>query len=324
MLDLRGRNIDPALNSGFPSDGTLQGYIDDLDTFAKTFIEQTNNLYAGSAQEMMTSFSNVDLKDNTSLVSYSDSLQKGTFDVVMYDNQGNEVGRKTLDINSLTTMNDSTVTSSIVDQFNSNTDDNGDNNSLNDIDDFFNAVYSYDTTTNQGVLSFDSKDSLSGYTIAVEDNDTNFAGVIGLSPFLQGDSASNMDVVSKYKEDPSKMNAYSAPIEGNNDIANDMVQMQYEKFDFYRTNNSVVTESIEGFYRLITTAIATDGESANRNYETSTALFNTINSEFQSISGVNVDEELTDLMKFQAGYGANAKVITTIDQMLDTLLGLKQ
>ena len=331
MLDLRGRNIDPATNSGFPTDGVLQGYVDDLDTFAKTFVEQTNNIYAKSAQESMNSFSNVGLKDETTLVNHSESLNRGTFDVVVYDKQGNEVARKSINIDGLTTMNKSSVDGlgnsnedSIVDQFNKNTDDNGDNNSLNDVDDYFTAIYSYDTLKGSGSLAFDSKDTLSGYTIAVEDHGTNFAGAIGLSPFLSGDNASNMDVVLKYKEDPAKMNAYSAPIDGNNDVANDMVQMQYEKFDFYRTGNSTVTESIEGFYRFITTQISTDAESANRNFETSTALFNTINGEFQSISGVNIDEELTDLMKFQAAYGANAKVITTVDQMLDTLLGLKQ
>jgi len=75
MLDLRGRNIDPATNSGFPVDGVLQGYVDDLDVFAKTFVEQTNNIYARSAQERMSSFLNADLKDNTSLVNYSESLK---------------------------------------------------------------------------------------------------------------------------------------------------------------------------------------------------------------------------------------------------------
>lgn len=417
MLDLRGRNIDPALNSGFPTDGTLQSYVDDLDSFAKTFVEQTNNLYARSAQESMLSLANKGLTDSTTLVNHNESLNSGTFDVIVYDNQGKEVARKEIDINSLTTMNNNTtvkssnaglsypttfasgeftingtsivssptfnsasdvvnaingasvdgitatldtlgnsftITSStegtvsigsnagssklaeiglsegatvgnnIVDQFNSSSDDNNDNNSLNDVDDYFTAIYNYDITKDSGVLAFDAKNSLSGYTIAVEDHGTNFAGVIGLSPFLEGNSASNVDVVLKYKEDPAKMNGYGAPIDGNNDVANDMIQLQYEKFDFQRSGSSVVSESVEGFYRFITTSIATDGESANRNFETSTSLFNTINSEFQSISGVNVDEELTDLMKFQAAYGANAKVITTIDQMLDTLLGLKQ
>jgi len=415
MLDLRGRDIDPAKNSGFPVDGTLQGYVDDLDTFAKTFVEQTNNLYARSAQESMNSSLNEDLKTDMSLVNYSDSIKTGTFNVVMYDKQGNKMGTKEIEINSLTTMNSVTTTessirsipyasnsfaagnftingtsitgtfnnatdvvtainnaningvkatanstndgftitsskdgnieigsndtaelakiglikgttkgNSIVDQFNSNTDDNLDNNSTNDINDFFTATYSYDENIGEGILSFDNKNDLLGYTISIEDNGTNFAGAIGLSSFLKGNSAANMDVITKYKEDPAMINAYGSPIEGNNDVANDMLQMQYDKFDFNRANNTTVTESIEGFYRFITTQIATDGESVNRNFDTSTSLFNTINGEFQSISGVNIDEELTDLMKFQASYGANAKVITTIDQMLNTLLGIKQ
>ena len=329
MLDLRGRKMDPALNNGFPADGTLQGYIDNLDSFAKTFIEQTNNLYARSAQPSMTSLLNHELKDDTVLVNHSISLNRGSFDVIMYDMQGNEVGKKTIEINSLTTMSERDsfgvpLESSIVGQFNKSTDDNDDNNPLNDIDDFFNAVYMYDETTKQGSLSFDSKDSLSGYTIAIEDNETNFAGVIGLSPFLEGDSATSMSVVSKYVDSPAKVNAYSASVLGNNEVANDMVQMQYEKLDFYIQNGSIISETVEGFYRFITTAISTDGENANRSFETSTALFNTINAEHQSISGVNIDEELASLMKFQAAYGANAKLITTIDQMLDTLLGLKR
>ncbi len=323
MLDLRGRNIDKATGSSYPTDGILQGYVDDLDAFAKTFVEQTNNIYARSAQPSMNSFYNDDLKSDSSLMNYSDSLDKGTFDVVMYDNQGHETGRKTISVNELTTMDDGS-TNSIVSQFNTSSDDNSDNNSLNDIDDYFNAVYGYNTNTNRGVLAFDAIDSLSGYTIAIEDNGTNFAGAVGMSAFLEGNNASNIGVVAKYKEDSSSMNAYGAPIDGNNNVANDMVQMQYDKFDFNRANNTTVNDTIEGFYRFTTTQIATDAESIGRNYDTSTALFNTVNAEFQSISGVNVDEELIDLMKYQASYGANAKVITTIDEMLNTLLGIKQ
>jgi flagellar hook-associated protein 1 FlgK len=319
MLDLRGRTIDNSSNSGYPTDGTLQGYVDDLDTFAKTFITQTNSIYAKSAQEEMTSVANDGLKKDTSLVDYSDSINTGSFNVVMYDAQGNEVGSKSINIDTTTKMDD-VSSNSIVEQFNTSSDDNSDNNSLNDIDDYFTA----DFDDKNGILRLFKPDSLSGYTIAIEDNGTNFAGAIGLSSFLTGDSGANIGVNSKYEDDPSSLNAFSAPIDGNNDVANDMIQMQYETFDFSREGSTAINESIEGFYRFVTSQIATDGESAGRNYETSTSLFNTINSEFQSISGVNIDEELTDLMKFQASYGANAKVITTIDQMLDTLLGIKR
>lgn len=102
-----------------------------------------------------------------------------------------------------------------------------------------------------------------------------------------------------------------------------MVQMQYDKLTFYRANGTQASESIEGFYRFVTVRIATDTESIGRNNDTNQALFNTVHSEYQSISGVSVDEELIDLMKFQTAYSANAKVITAIDQMLDVLLGIK-
>ncbi|WP_024955141.1 flagellar hook-associated protein FlgK [Sulfurospirillum arcachonense] len=323
MLDLRGRSIVPGSNNGYPEDGTLQGYIDNLDSFAKTLIEETNNVYAQSAQEDMVSLSNSGLEENISLESYNKSIKDGTFDVIVYDKQGNEVARKAVNINTLTTMDDGTA-NSIVGQFNTSTDDNGDNNALNDVDDYFTAYYMYDDDTNKGKLSFSSKDSLSGYTIAVDDHGTNFAGAIGLSSFFKGESAADISVTTEYVKDPTKMNAYGAPVDGNNDVANNMIQIQYEKLEFSMGNNSNISETIEGFYRYVTTEIATDGQTAGRLYETSSALFNTVNAEFQSISGVNVDEELSALIKFQASYGANAKVITTVDQMLDTLLGLKQ
>jgi flagellar hook-associated protein 1 FlgK len=41
-----------------------------------------------------------------------------------------------------------------------------------------------------------------------------------------------------------------------------------------------------------------------------------------SVSGVNVDEELTALMRAQQAYAAAAKVITTADEMMQTLIGM--
>jgi flagellar hook-associated protein 1 FlgK len=40
----------------------------------------------------------------------------------------------------------------------------------------------------------------------------------------------------------------------------------------------------------------------------------------QSVSGVNMDEELANLLKYTHGYNAAARFITTINQMLETLI----
>ena len=53
----------------------------------------------------------------------------------------------------------------------------------------------------------------------------------------------------------------------------------------------------------------------------SSALLNTqIESQRQGVQGVNIDEEVTNMTAAQHAYQAAARVITTIDQMLDTLI----
>ncbi len=318
MLDLRGRVLDKKINGGYPSDGIMQSYVDNLDTFANTLIVQTNNIYAKSASLSKQSPVHDNIKADTSLLNSSLNIKTGTFDLVMYDNSGKEVARKSININSLTTM-DGTVKNSIVEKINSNTDDNGDNNSTNDISDYFTATFG------GGIFSINpvSSHASENFKISLEDKGTNFPGAMGVGQFFSGTNASDISVKSELKNDPSKMQGYKAPISGNNDVANDMIQLQYNKLDFYRKDGSTVNESLDGFYRFFTANIATDGEKAGREKDTSTALFNTVNAEFQSISGVSTDAELTNLMKFQTAYGVNAKVITTIDQMLNTLLGIK-
>jgi len=314
MLDLRGRVFDKSSEGGFPSDGKIQGYIDDLDSFANSLIVQTNNIYAKSASTKMESPTHENLASNMPLLNSDLNIKEGTFDLVMYDNSGQEMGRKTITINSSTSMND------IVNQINLSSDDNSDNSSNNDIDDHFVATYG----TN-GVFSINQNpiNSSDNYKISFEDSETNFPGAIGVQEFFVGDNAKNIAVKKEYLEDPSSMQASKAPINGNNEVANDMVQLQYNNIDFLRSNGTINNDTLNGFYSFVTTNIASEGESAGRQKDTSTSIFNTVQAEFQSISGVSTDEELTNLMKFQTAYSANAKVITTIDQMLNTLLGIK-
>ncbi|KAA6228483.1 flagellar hook-associated protein FlgK [Campylobacter sp. LR286c] len=313
QLDLRGRSYSSTREKY--DDGIIQGYLDALDTFAKTLINETNNIYASSAQHTMASDYMTGLKSDTTLMNYDKTIQAGTFDIVIYDEAGNEQVRKTITVTLKTTMED------IVSQITSNTDDNGDNNSLNDVDDYLQSVaFSYDYKTDSGFFQMVAKN---GFKVAIEDNGTNFSGAFSIGGFFSGTDASTISVKSSLLSDPSTIRASVNGVDSGNDMANAIIQLQYTKINFYNEDGTIDYLTTEEYYRKLTGQIASDGENNDILNETYTTLYNSVYSEYLSITGVNTSEELTALIQYQSSYAAASKIITTVDEMLDTLLGLK-
>ncbi|MBZ7961898.1 flagellar hook-associated protein FlgK [Campylobacter molothri] len=312
QLDLRGRNYDKS--KGKYSDGIIQGYMDSLDTFSKTMINETNNLYASSAKSPVTSDYLPGLQGNIPLMNYDRTIQPGSFDIVLYDEKGNKKVTKTINIDVNTTMDD------IVRQIKANTDDNEDKNSTNDVDDLIKVSFSYDPTSNDGLFQLTAK---SGYKIAIEDKGTNFAGAFSIGGFFSGNSASDIKVKDSILSDPSTVRASLNGVDSGNDMANKIIQLQYNKVNFYNEDGTIDHLTMEEYYRKFTGKIGSDGENNNVVNASNQTFYNSVYSEYQSKSGVNTNEELAALIQWQSSYGASAKIVTTIDQMLDTLLGIK-
>jgi len=312
IVALRGDGVDA---NGKPKNSKIQEYIDDLDSFSKGLIQKVNSLYAQSAQKSIQS-DTYEFSAFTKLAEIDD-INKGSFNVVVYNEQGDVVAKRAINIDETTALDDGTD-NSIVSQMNANKDDNADNDGTNDLDDIFTTELINHT------LVINPKDGKDGYYIAIEDNETNFAGYSGFNKIFDGKDSKSIDVAAKLKDNPANLQSYKAPIEGNNDFVNDMITLQYEEIEFTRSNGEKINQTIEGFYGFTVSNIATDATNAGIDANASEALDKSINEQYKSITAVDMDEELTDLMKFQTAYQASAKVITTIDQMIDTLLGLKQ
>jgi flagellar hook-associated protein 1 FlgK len=73
-------------------------------------------------------------------------------------------------------------------------------------------------------------------------------------------------------------------------------------------------------YTGLVTRIGGDLKNAQRGEANATVLLNSIEDRRQSTSGVSMDEEMTNLVRFQRGYQASARTMSTMDQMLDTLI----
>lgn len=327
ILDLRGDKIQSD-SSGIPSNGTLQKVVDEMNAFATALIESTNNLYASNATTRMSSNA-LDISETQALLDTSLNIKQGSFDIVIYDIDGNISARKSINIDNLTSM---TGTNSIEGQIAAQSDDNADGNANNDVDDFIQFHWATNAS-GENSLEFvmDGASAAKGYTFAIEDNlqtsgfdsGSNFAGALGLSRFFDGNNASNINLNHELRENPTNITAGKSPVSGDNTSALNMVQQQFEEYAFDVAGLSYKS-TLYGMFDVVATEVGVRTNEAILNNETITAQFNATELEYSSVSKVSIDEELTNLIKYQTSYGAASKIITTIDQMMQTLLGIKQ
>ena len=329
ILALRGGAIDTT--SGMPTDGVLQTVVAEMDAFASGLIESTNNLYAKSARAKMES-NYINLHPVGSLVSSSLNINPGSFDIIVYDIDGNEVAKRTIEINTATSMSGVANSNSIQGQIEANKDDNDDANANNDIDDFIKFNYAPSATGEIKLeLGMDALFESQGYTFAVVDNlpdgnfasGTNFAGAIGLGSYFEGTNARDINLNLAYKNNPTALHAGYSSNAGDSRVALDMVQQQFESYKF-KVENEEYDTTIYGMFDITSTYVGISTNSAVSRNETVSTQFVATEMEYNSITKVSIDEEMTNLIKYQTSYGAAAKVITTVDQMMQTLLGMKQ
>lgn len=74
------------------------------------------------------------------------------------------------------------------------------------------------------------------------------------------------------------------------------------------------------FAKAIVGDFGTRSETAKTNTEKNNAVVESLVNLRKEISGVNVDEELTKMLMFQHGYNASARLVSTVDRMLETLI----
>jgi flagellar hook-associated protein 1 FlgK len=73
-------------------------------------------------------------------------------------------------------------------------------------------------------------------------------------------------------------------------------------------------------YRTMIVALGVQASVATSNLQTQTVISSQVDAANESVSGVNLDEEMTNMLQFQHAYSAAARMITTIDETLDVLI----
>ena len=78
--------------------------------------------------------------------------------------------------------------------------------------------------------------------------------------------------------------------------------------------------TFDDYFADSVTNVGLKGQQAETNFLSQNAIMEDLRNLRDSISGVNIDEELAEIMKFQHGYNAAAKFVTVWDSLLDTVI----
>ena len=131
-----------------------------------------------------------------------------------------------------------------------------------------------------------------------------------------GDAAKNMTVNPVIAGDVTKIAAAEGASGDDNVNALAMAVLR----DGNTMNNN--TTSFSSYYSGLVGEVGVDVQDASRNLTYRETMVEQLNTRKESVSGVNLDEEAVNLMRYQAAFTAAARMITVVDELIQELLNL--
>ncbi|MCP5003407.1 MAG: flagellar hook-associated protein FlgK [Planctomycetes bacterium] len=168
-------------------------------------------------------------------------------------------------------------------------------------------------------ISFGSGTIVANQTLTFDvtsDPDTsNVLTALGLNTFFKGNDASTIGVTQYIIDDPTRIAAASTSSKGDNSNVLRLAGLQ----------NSVTTSSttFNDFLQGAVAEFGIDTRQKKSEKEASDALLLSLENRRQEVSGVSIEEEMINIVRFQQAFQASARYINIITEVTDTLMSLR-
>nr|MBC8361445.1 flagellar hook-associated protein FlgK [Candidatus Desulfatibia profunda] len=172
-------------------------------------------------------------------------------------------------------------------------------------------------------------------SLAFSEDNSNVLAALGINTFFQGAGAGSISINSVISNKDyiatAQIDANGNYTAGDNSNALAMIDLQYAstaiaQWTCDRINGNTqgsITTTIEGYYHAMAGSIGITSASITSSRAFNEAMVNKLSGIRDSISAVSLDEEMTNLIKFQHAYTAAAKLVSVADEMMATLLQIK-
>lgn len=300
-------------------------YMDELDATAKSLVWEVNRIHSQGAGTELLNYAQgqqtvenagVPLGSAQTVLPDASKIQAGNVNFYFYDKtSGDYVSSGQLDFDSTTTG---------VQNFDPTV------HSLDDVVSAINNTFPTQLSASvmDGKLVINTAAS-SNLQFALGTDSTGMMAALGINTFFTGSDASTIAVNSQLHENVNyiaagQVNGQQQINAGDNVNATAIGKLADNNVTISTVWKTTTNQTISQYYASLVTTVGADTRLAKTNSEYHATLTSDLDTQVSSASGVNLDEEMANLIKYQHSYTAAAKLITTADQMLQTLLGLKQ
>ncbi|MCP4247620.1 MAG: flagellar hook-associated protein FlgK [bacterium] len=152
--------------------------------------------------------------------------------------------------------------------------------------------------------------------VEFRNDSSNVLAALGINTFFEGTNASDIAVRSGLVASSSQLAAATVDLEGDGSNAGRLSALATAASELL--GGATVVEG----YNRISNAVAQAGASALDDVEESDAVLSALRAQKDAISGVNLDEEAIELLKFERAFQGAARYITTVDRLLSEMIAL--
>lgn len=156
----------------------------------------------------------------------------------------------------------------------------------------------------------------SGSTISFADDTSNLLASLGINTLLTGTSSRDIGINSLVSADPSLFAAARSDFSGDGSNATALAGLKDNVIA------SLGGVSLDDFYSATTSNIAVSVSSAQSKLDAGDVILDSLTSQRESLSGVNLDEEAVHMITYQRAYEGAARYMGVVNEMLQTLLTL--
>lgn len=166
-----------------------------------------------------------------------------------------------------------------------------------------------------GELSATNNDSFT--VTALSDSDTSdVLGAMGMNALFVGTGASDIRMRTDIANDPRLLSSSVTGAEGDNAILLDLLEVQDKKL------SGLQEQTLGSYYGSFVGDIGFEVSSASNALDVEQFLEESLIARREQISGVNVDEELVDMIQFEQAFATAAQFIQVVSQTQDELLAM--